>query len=471
MPGRRGFWVALTLFLALFAWIRFYELPRRAARGAAVPDSTFFGVPAVRVRSFTVAFQGDTTRVAREGPDWFVVAPVRAPADPVAVQSFLSRCENLPVSRPFPYRPAEASRYGLDLPSCLVTLDHADGATSRLVMGAPAPATPAFYVTVPGRDLVALLGDADAENYFRRRTDDWRLRRLLSFSPATTVAITLHRPGGEIRLERAGVRGAWRVVEPFAGLASASAVDEYLKGLSFTAARAFVAEVVTDPAGCGLDPPLLAVTVTDTAGIGRTLGLGTGLTVPGEGALVHARVTGSPTLYGAPAGYRDLALRSDLEFRDRRLLRRALTQYRSLEFQSGAERLTLRPDSAGLWRDEREAGRPHAADRSEFVTAWIVARADSIVPAGGSGDSTRDALVTLEATAGDGVVERIEVSSRRPLPGGGEAWPARVPNGEPDRSGEVFLISGDLVRPVLALLARQVGDTAPGRSPGADRPR
>lgn len=456
MPGRRGFWVALVLFIGLFAWIRFVELPRHRARSEAEPDSVFMRVPAIRVRAFTVAFLGDTTRVERDGPDWWVVNPVRYPADPVAIQGFLARCENLPVGRVFPFRPVDASRYGLDLPSCVTTLEETDGRVTRLVMGAPAPATPAFYVRVNDRAEVGLLGDHDADNFFRRTRDQWRLRRLLRFAPARAVAVELSAGEHRVRVERPSLRDPWRVVWPFPGLASETYLQEYLKGLSFTAALSFPADVPGPLGAYGLDPGGSRVEVTEEGGRSQTLWFGSDLVGVAGPAQIYARLSDRPQVFGAPAGYRDLALRSDLEFRDRRIFRQALDQYRSFQFEAGGARLSLVPDSAGSWIDSREASRPHAVDRRELVTDWVVAQADSVLPADGESAAwfAGRAVLRIEAVGPDATRERLEVAAVRRSAGGGEFWPARLVAGEPQRREEVFALSGTNVRPVLALLAR-----------------
>jgi hypothetical protein len=458
MKSRRV-WVLLVLFLGLAAWLRFVE----RGRGVDEAPVPYLALEPTRVSGVTVAYGIDTTRMVREGADWWIVAPIRFPADPIAVEALLERLRTFVPPRVFPRDSTSADPYGFADPLNWIELTQPGGATTRLDFGRTAPAAQAFYLQVSGRDSVALVPEGTADNYFRKGLDGWRDPRLFDLVAGRIVAFELERGGRTVRVERPDAASPWRVVRPFPGAAAPGIVDEFVKGLAAMKARSFPAVPPGDTLALGLDRPSGRITLVDLEGRRATLLFGDPIPAPLIPE-VAARRTGDPWVFGAPALYLGLAGRSDLEFRDRRPLGADRRGWRSLTFVSGGDSIRLEPDSTGAWYRPGETGGPGAPppDRTDLVELWAATDVDSILPAAGEAapptpgrgvrDSGPDGLhVEVETLSG---VRRVLAVAEGPIATPeGEAWPARLLFSDLPRPGEVFHLSPDPVRQALALLS------------------
>jgi hypothetical protein len=450
MKKRRGFWIALVIFIGLAAYVRYYE--SRRVPDAPEGPAPFLAVEPTRVRAFTASWLVDTTRVEKRGGSWWIVYPIVFPADPVAVEALLSRTRDLQVMRRFPLGGENVpARYGLDYPRAWITLHLTDDSEVTLNVGAPATASPAFYVQVAGQGEVGLLQDAEVDNYFQRNTAGWRRRQLLAVHPDS--ALSLAMTSGDLRtvISRPDPLRPWEVVEPFPGVADNEILGDYLKGLAAMRARSYPEDRPASLAPFGLDPPLASIVVTSLGGRRDTLDLGSAYRVP-TGEERYARINGFRNLFGVPAGYLGVATRSDFFFRLHRIFRVAVRHSSALVFRSGADSVVVMPDSAGVWHIPGEATTPGAAppDRSELVAGWIDAQADSIAPAAGPFDPA-SATFTVEVRSGSRI-ERVAVLRPGRSGTGAEFWPARLIFSDLPRPGEVFHLSPELVRTALALL-------------------
>lgn len=453
----RGLVIAVVLFLGLFAWLRFVEF-RPKPPAAAAPDSAFMSVPALNVRSISVAFHADSTTMERRDGRWRIVSPVDYPADPIPVSALLARCEKLPVLRAFPLAAGEEGRYGLDRPSCRVILRESTGRVTTLIFGGPAPASPAFYVQVVGTPRVALLRDMEADDYFRRETTAWRLPRVVEVNPATLTRLTLRFERRVLELGRATPRDPWQVETPFAGPASASVMADFLKGLAHMAASDFPDDHPGPLAAYGLAPAPGEMRFRHADGRADTVWLGAPLRDHVGPPLRYARASGNPVLLAVPANYVTLVQRSDNSFRDRHLLRLGVGQYRSFTFRAEGRSVTLAPDSAGAWRATGTAD--SATDRRALVESWVVGEADSLLaaPARGGSPAAGPPGLVVEVTGVNSSLQRVEAWPPRSE---GGAWPARLISAELPRPGEVFLLPDALVLPALALVRQSPPAGAP----------
>lgn len=449
----RGFWILLVLFLGLAAWLRFVE----RGRGGAGAPGPYLAIEPTRVTALTVAYGPDTTRMAREGADWWIVAPIRCPADPIAVEALLERFRTFQPSRVFPRDRSAVDPYGFAEPLNWIDIELSEGRRVRLDFGRTAPAAQAFYLQVTGRDSVALVPQGMADTYFRKGLDAWRDPRLFDSAAGRIVAFDLERAGRRVRVARPDPASPWRVEEPFPGVAAQGLVDEFVKGLAAMKARSFPRVADGDTLALGLDRSTGRITLHPAGGGSESLLFGHALPaamIPE----VAARRAGRPWVYGVPALYLDLAGRSDLEFRDRRPLGGNRRGWRALVFVAGGDSVRLEPDSTGTWRRRGETGTPGAPppDRTDLVDLWADTDVDSIVPAAGEGRETAGPgsgglRVEVETLSG---ARRVLLVARESVPGrDGETWPARLLFSDLPRPGEVFHLSPAPVRQALALVS------------------
>lgn len=441
--------ILLIVFLVLGAWYRWVER-RRPAPPPEDSPRVFLAVEPTRVVGLTAIFAGDTTRMEKRDGAWRIVSPVDFPADPIAVEAVLSRCRRLVVMRSFAPDPGSRGRYGLDRSDNELWLRLDGGGEERLEIGGPAAAAEAFYVRLAGRDSIGLYPDREVYNFFRRSTAQWRDPSLMVFSTTRTVRVDLASGDHHVRLERNAPDGRWRVTLPFAGAARQSDVEELVKGIRAMKAVSFPADGAVDWKSFGLDRPTAFIEVIESGGEAYRLDMGG--PVPGtRDRELYGRATGHSNVYGVPFAYRDLARRSDMAFRERRLMALPRKLWSQMILSAGDRRVTIRPDSAGIWRVDGEEGTPGAppADRTDLVDLWSGLEADSIVAAPPAGPGTE--ALRLELFTAAGTREEYRIEPARPS-SPGELWPAWPVLRDPPRPGELFLLPGDPVRRGLALL-------------------
>ena len=167
MRRNQAFWIALAVFLALAAYLRYFESRRPA--DAPKAQAPLLEVEPVRVRAITCTAPPDSTRLERKDGAWRVTWPVDFPADPVAVEALLSRCRKLEVIRSFRMDAEGPARYGFNPPRARIQLDLTDGSSTVIEIGALTPASPAFYVRVAGRNEVG----SRASGIPSRPRSDW----------------------------------------------------------------------------------------------------------------------------------------------------------------------------------------------------------------------------------------------------------------------------------------------------------
>jgi len=443
---RRGFWIALTLFAGLLAWIRWYESRRPLDEAPA--ETPYFAVEPTTIASITVAFPPDTTVLAKRNGTWWIESPVDFPADPTAVEALLSRCRDLETMRRFAMEPGQESRYGFQFAGGGVTLHLEDGTDRRLTIGSIAVASPAFYVRADSADTIALVRDSTIDNFFRKRPDGWRDPKLLDFRPTAARTVRLASGRHLVVLERGG-DGLWSVTEPFPGPCDPTATAEFLKGLAAMKARSWPDDHPVSLAPWGLDRPVGTLSVVDTSGAEQRLEIGAPLEDPKLRAAVR---TGRPEIYGVPDGYLDLARRSDFAFRRKHLFTYGLKDVTEILLAARGDTARFDAGADGGWRLRGEESTPGAPppDRTEIARNVLAAAADSIASAAALPASGPTALL-IEIRGAGGLRSRIAVGPARTA-GGREMWPARFTFPDHERASEVLLLSPDLVRPLLALL-------------------
>ena len=280
------------LFLVLLAVVLWTRPGREPARSEPlftlkhrVPDT------------LTVAYGPDTTVLVPGGEaGWRVIAPVRYPADGVAVDALLKRLAPLPTAeRRFPLLPENLDVYGLRYPQAMIRAAYRDSVEpDTLWIGTFTMNQTYDYVRGAGSPWVGLLDGRIARTYFLKSTHDLRRTRLLPFPVARAVRLVLAGEGGAPRLE--AVRdpdGRWRLTLPYPGPGDSREILDYLTSLNHMHVREFLREHMDRPERYGLTRPRRKVTVV-TEGGDRFVAV-LGKNIPGRDE-VYARVDEAPQL-------------------------------------------------------------------------------------------------------------------------------------------------------------------------------
>lgn len=203
---------------------------------------------------------------------WTLSAPIEAPADDDAVDSFLSALEWLDARRTLEgIAPDDRARMGLDEPRFVVRFRVMDEEVA-LRVGSEAPTGDGVYAAVEGEDRAYVVGTDFVES-IDHDVDHFRDKDLFAgFFGAGATAITVSGGGPEIRLEKTGPR--WHVRAPVVGFADDGLADRLVRAIRDLRATRFVSEAADELEARGLDAPWREVRVTEDEGDGARLRVG-----------------------------------------------------------------------------------------------------------------------------------------------------------------------------------------------------
>ncbi|MSR40792.1 MAG: DUF4340 domain-containing protein [Phycisphaerales bacterium] len=265
-------WFRVLLLLALAAMLYFF------ARGQSADTTEFKVKPMLlqaaeanadlldRVELVRRNADGKERRwvFVRTGDEWQQTEPFVHPVDAWAMRRFITLGAVLEVVRQEPATDAMLQSLSLDHPA------------GTLVLRAGASATTIEFGKrgLAGKGFLRKRGDAasasdilvvDAELHHRALGIDpaeWRTRTLF---PQATSATSVHFEGGQLplTLERKG--NAWQLTAPARTRADQQQVEDYLAASARATSSGFVADMPTQLAMYGLDPPSATLEVTSAA--------------------------------------------------------------------------------------------------------------------------------------------------------------------------------------------------------------
>lgn len=208
---------------------------------------------------------GQPARLERRDGAWRVARPVDFPADPSAADAIAGALATM-ASEAVIEEPQPPAVYGLADDAKRVRFAAAGG-EHELRIGRKTPVGANSYVaTGTGEGVPVYTVATFKTTAFDKALDDLRERRPLRFEREDVTRIEAEWTGGRVVVEKQG--DAWRLVEPFAAEADASAIDTMLSDLLFLRAAGFVDEP-PPAAEVGLDAPQYRVVLSGRAEEGQ----------------------------------------------------------------------------------------------------------------------------------------------------------------------------------------------------------
>lgn len=198
------------------------------------------------------------------GGGWDMEKPVKFPADPGAIGTFLSELENAAKQRVI--KPSELGDYqaamqqfGLKDPRITARFQ-----TSRevveLQVGGKTPSGDLFYAMVrdPKKQELTVVDDV-IESLLMQNLDLWRNPQVFDFTSGQVTALQLRKGSQEV--EVAKDEKAWNITKPLKEEAVEDQVQAFLSAVSALRAENFVSETGSDPAQYGLNAPAYTLEV------------------------------------------------------------------------------------------------------------------------------------------------------------------------------------------------------------------
>jgi hypothetical protein len=224
-------------------------------------DKTLLTFDRIRVDGIELVVGGQTIRIAKEGTEWKLTAPLAARTDGTAVAGLLDRLQSAKMASVVSAdaSPADLTKYGLDRPEVTATLlTGSDKAT--LLLGAKSE-DKGVYARDGSRPIVMTVEDLLA-NDLKKGLDAYRAHYVFEFRPLGATHVEITRGDQTVVFDKAkgtGQQGAdtWRRVSPNPGNLSQDSIDPFLTNLASLRVASFVGTTTNT----GLNQPVATVAV------------------------------------------------------------------------------------------------------------------------------------------------------------------------------------------------------------------
>lgn len=215
-------------------------------------DKTILKIDRDKVDRLDIETPDHAIKIARQGADWRISAPIEARADFAAIEGLVGRL-NTTQMKAIAATDADANalkEYGLDKPAATI---HVTSGSSQagLAIGKSA-GEGVVYAKDLSRPMVFTVESALADE-LKKPADDLRLKDLFDARSFNTTRVEIARGGQIVAFEKD--KDTWKQVTPSPKPADGAKVDALLTALTNTRATAF-----TDKAPA-LDSPELTVTL------------------------------------------------------------------------------------------------------------------------------------------------------------------------------------------------------------------
>lgn len=367
--------VLLAATAALAAFILGVERRRESTEGRLDRQRRAFAFAPERVASLRIETSATAIALEREDDRWWLVEPVRAPADVTEIARILHGIHSAPRDAAIPAAGSgghgvSLRDYGLDRPRARVALSGPD-IDLRIEIGEPSALGQLYMRSLPGGDLLATGTNLLA--ILPRSPSVLRSRTLFPPASAEARQFRIRRPGGFVHLAR-GDGGGWRILQPVPGRADRAAVAGLIDGLMTARIAEFVQDGVTEGAPFGLDETAIEVTIDYDRDDVPPATLQVGRAQDRNPDAVYARMAGSDTVFTLPAAVaRRLTLPLD-DLRDRRLVPMLPEDVGAFAIEKAERRLRIVREGE-MWRIAEPVAAPAEEARvRSFLQEWTGTR-------------------------------------------------------------------------------------------------
>lgn len=345
-----------------------YQLDKSVAdyRDRTVLDLYAWQLSKLEIRTADPAAGARRIAAAKTDNKWRLTQPLTARADGRKIEDLVGKITALRREDFTDDAPSDLKPYGLDEPAVEVTLvgSESDGA-KILLLGAPVPDHPDRVYAKRKEEHSVFTVRAEILEQLKAQPNDLRERHLADFHADDVTSIELTASEQQTRLRR---NGEWRLTAPESAATEEGTAKNLLDALDSLEAKEFVADVASDLAAFGLDAPALRVTLhkdppaappaanaeTPPPPAAPLLELLFGKTDADKG-IVFAKRGDEPFVYGVPTDAFAALPKSELDFRQRWVLRLPKEQIHAVTI--------TRPDAS--FRIEKRNGQWSLAEPAE----------------------------------------------------------------------------------------------------------
>ena len=307
-------WVVLLLAVVLGGWVYWHEVrgAKQRSQGRAAA-AKLLPVTADAVTAIRLQHSGELFQLEKRNNLWVLVRPVPAPADPVAVASFLDTLAAARVEDEV--GGGDLPRYGLDAPAALLEAD-AGGKTYKLQFGRINPQQTLVYA-MRGDDKDVLLTTSTLLTYSLNTAFGWRDKRITNLADGQLQRFTIRTPNRKEAAFALDPRFGWRTLGEVAWRVDPSRGLSVAGELAHLRAAGIAAENKADAGKFQVDNHRVGLQGWDAAGnvvVDLVVGMNDGF------GAYFATVPDKPEVFKIDERFMDVAFSLVNEPRDRRAL-------------------------------------------------------------------------------------------------------------------------------------------------------
>jgi hypothetical protein len=223
-------------------------------------DKSILKIDRDKIDGVELTAGGPALKIAKDGGEWKLKAPVDVHADFGTVEGLIGRLQTARMKSIVTENatPADLKKYGFDKPQASVNLD-AGSAKATLLIGGKAD-DGSVYARDASKPMVVTV-EASLLDEAKKGADDYRRKDLFEFRAYNATHVEIARNGQTVTFDRVKSGGdkpdKWHRVSPNPGDVDKDKFDAFLAKLANMRAEKFV----TSTAGTGLDKPAMTISV------------------------------------------------------------------------------------------------------------------------------------------------------------------------------------------------------------------
>src|SRR5581483_3590406 len=248
--------------LAVFAYLRFFEMKRPSTEEAARQAQNVVNFDRSKIDGIIIQNGDEKIEIRRRDNKWRLETPIKDQADAGLVENLLSDLETWQKEATIPAKDIEADKaklneYGLNRPKLKLKLLGSDR-PPEILFGKDAALEGRMYVRFDNSKETCLARQSVKKD-IDKKAEEFRDKKLTDLTTAQVRRIALKTPAGEMELEKKGDH--WDIIKPLRARADDEKVGDLTAQVTTARIQQFVADDHGDLRPYGLAEPRGAITL------------------------------------------------------------------------------------------------------------------------------------------------------------------------------------------------------------------
>ena len=254
--------ILAVVVLAVFAYLRFFEMKRPSTEEAARQAQNVVNFDRSKIDGIIIQNGDEKIEIRRRDNKWRLEIPIKDRADAGLVENLLSDLESWQKEATIPAKDLAADKtrlneYGLNRPKLKLKLLGSDR-PPEILFGKDAALEGRMYVRFENSK-ETFLAKQSVKKDIDKKAEEFRDKKLTDVTTAQVRRIALKTPAGEMELEKKGDH--WDIIKPLHARADDEKVGDLIAQVTAARIQQFVADDHGDLRPYGLAEPRGSITL------------------------------------------------------------------------------------------------------------------------------------------------------------------------------------------------------------------